>query len=106
MFLAPLAEVNLHKAATARMTSETAPVSEPVYYYSDVDTRVWLTSTRTYVAFEVPFMVWIHSRLGGCVELIKRQQQEQRVCSSSVFRVSRLPLSQALPGFLITAHHL
>jgi len=89
------------------MTSETAPLSEPVYYYSDVDTRVWLTSTRIYIVFEVPLMVWIHSRLGGCVELIKRQQQQQqRVCSSSMFRVSRLPLCQALPGFLITTHHL
>ena len=31
----------------------------------DVDSRVWFASTRTSVAFAVPFMVWIHSRLGG-----------------------------------------
>jgi len=30
---------------------------------ADVDSRVWLTSTRTYIAFAVPFIIWIHSRL-------------------------------------------
>jgi len=42
-----------------------------------VDTRVWLTSSRTYIAFVVPFMVQINSGLGGSVELIKRHQQQQ-----------------------------
>jgi len=31
---------------------------------ADVDSRVCLASTRTYIARAVPFMVWIHSRLG------------------------------------------
>ena len=30
-----------------------------------VDSRVWLDSTRTYIACAVPFMVQIHSGLGG-----------------------------------------
>jgi len=40
---------------------------------------VWLTSTRTYIAFAVHFMFQIHSGLGGWVQLIKRQQQQQQV---------------------------
>jgi len=32
---------------------------------ADVDSRVWLPSTRTYIAFAVPLMVWIYSRLGS-----------------------------------------
>ena len=43
-----------------------------------VDSRVWLASTRTYITFAVPFMVWIHSRLGVWVQLIERQQQQQQ----------------------------
>jgi len=35
---------------------------------ADVDSRVWLAPTRTYIAYAVPFMVWIHSRIGGLVE--------------------------------------
>ena len=46
--------------------------------WSGVDCRVWLTSSRTYIAFAVPFMVQIHSGLGGWVELIKKQQQQQQ----------------------------
>ena len=46
---------------------------------ADVDSRVWLASTRTYIASAGPFMVWIHSRLGGWVELIKKQQQTTTV---------------------------
>ena len=34
---------------------------------ADVDSRVRLASTRTYIACEVFFMVWIHSGLGGTV---------------------------------------
>ena len=29
------------------------------------DSLVWLASTRTCIACEVSFMVWIHSRFGG-----------------------------------------
>ena len=29
----------------------------------DVDSCVWFASTRTYIAYAVPFMVWIHSGL-------------------------------------------
>jgi len=32
---------------------------------ADVDSRVWLASTRDYIAFAIPFMVQIHSGLGG-----------------------------------------
>jgi len=32
---------------------------------ANVDSHVWLASTRTYIAFAVPFMVRTHSRLGG-----------------------------------------
>jgi len=46
---------------------------------ADLDSRVWLASTRTYIACAVPFMVWIHSRLGAWVELIKRQQKKKNV---------------------------
>jgi len=54
---------------------ETLACAAPRWY--SVDSRVWLTSTRTYIAFAVPFMVQIHSGLGGWVELLKRQQQQQ-----------------------------
>jgi len=32
---------------------------------ADVDSRDWLASTQTYIAFAVLFMVYIHSGLGG-----------------------------------------
>jgi len=32
---------------------------------ADVDSCVWLASTRTYIACAVPFIVWIHSGLGS-----------------------------------------
>jgi len=44
---------------------------------ADVDSCVWLASTRTYIARAVPFIVWKYSGLGGYVEFIKRQQQQQ-----------------------------
>ena len=36
---------------------------------ADVDSRVCLVSIRTDIAFAVPFMVYIHSGLGGWLEL-------------------------------------
>jgi len=38
-------------------------------------------STWTYIVFAVPFMVQMHSGLGGWVELIKRQEQQQHCYS-------------------------
>jgi len=37
---------------------------------SNVDSRVWLASTWTFIAFTDPFRVYIHSRLGGWVDFV------------------------------------
>ena len=48
---------------------EPSPSPEPLrvrrLYIVDVDSRVWLASTRTFIAFAVPFMVQIHSGLAS-----------------------------------------
>jgi len=49
------------------LSSSPGPWCAWCVYSADVDSRVWLASTWTYIACTAPFMVWTHSRLGGRV---------------------------------------